>query len=324
MASLSEHERLHASAARRALLRGHCRTLAYAKAGSREPARSRGRESISCRKRHTAFVDPRGEERRAERERTRAADARDASADERAASADVRELVADARGAEADLRELVADARTVAADAREADAEARESSADARSVAADVRELLADVRQADVAGEARRAESLLRTADERGMAAELRLAEANAHMQAAKEHLVAAETQAAVAEHRTEDAERLMDFADEQLVVAAAKLAEATSDSEEYQRALFDYTTLVRHRMANPLQSIVGAAATLKARADLPDDQRLALLDVIVKEALVLERICLTPKIMHPSEDALAPTPTFGQGAPTVGDQVRG
>lgn len=38
-----------------------------------------------------------------------------------------------------------------------------------------------------------------------------------------------------------------MSFADEQLVVAAAKLAEATSDSEEYQRALFHYTQLVRH-----------------------------------------------------------------------------
>jgi signal transduction histidine kinase len=161
----------------------------------------------------------------------------------------------------------------------------------------------------------------MRTADQRAMDAELRLAEANVHMQAAKEHLVAAETQAAAADHRSEDAERLMNFADEQLVVAAAKLAEATSDSEEYQRALYDYTALVRHRMANPLQTIVGAAATLKARPDLPSDQQLALLDVIVKEAVVLERICLTPKIMHPSEDPLAPTPTLGEGVPTVGNE---
>jgi signal transduction histidine kinase len=171
-------------------------------------------------------------------------------------------------------------------------------------------------------------EELTRTADKRAMDAELRLAEASVHMQAAKEHLVAAETQTAVADHRTEDAERLMNFADEQLVVAAAKLAEATSDSEEYQRALFDYTALVRHRMANPLQSIVGAAATLKARPDLPSDQHLALLDVIVKEAGVLERICLTPTIMHSSEDAhssedtLAPTPTLGGHAPTVKDNT--
>ena len=141
-------------------------------------------------------------------------------------------------------------------------------------------------------------------------------------MQAAKEHLVAAETQAAVADHRTEDAERLMEFADEQLVVAAAKLAEATSDSEEYQRALFHYTILVRYRMWSPLQSIVGAAATLKARPDLPDYQRLALLEIIVKEGVVLQRVCLEPKIMHPSEGALAPTPALGDRAPTPGDEV--
>jgi signal transduction histidine kinase len=129
-------------------------------------------------------------------------------------------------------------------------------------------------------------------------------------MQTAKQNLLAAETQSAAAEHQTEEAERLMSFADEQLVVAAAKLAEATSDSVEYQRALFDYTSLVRHRMANPLHTIVGAAATLRARPDIPADQRLALLDAIVKEAVVLERVCLTPKIMHPSEGSLAPTPT--------------
>lgn len=73
--------------------------------------------------------------------------------------------------------------------------------------------------------------------------------------------------------------------------------------------------------MANPLQTIVGAAATLKARPDLPSEQQLALLDVIVKEAVVLERICLTPKIMHPSEDTLAPTPTLSERAPTVEDE---
>lgn len=74
--------------------------------------------------------------------------------------------------------------------------------------------------------------------------------------------------------------------------------------------------------MANPLQAIVGAAATLKARPDLPDEQQLVLLDVIVKEAVVLERICLAPKIMHPSEDTLAPTPTLGERAPTLTDDA--
>ena len=115
-----------------------------------------------------------------------------------------------------------------------------------------------------------------------------------------------------------------MSFADEQLVVAAAKLAEATSDSEEYQRALFHYTQLVRHRMANPLQIIVGAAATLRARTDLPIDEHLALLDVIVKEAVVLERICLAPKIMDPSEDTLDPAPRLRERAPTADPAVSG
>ncbi len=162
----------------------------------------------------------------------------------------------------------------------------------------------------------------MRTADERAIAAELRLAEANVHMQAAKEHLVAAETQTAAADHRTEDAERLMSFADEQLVVAAAKLAEATSDSEEYQRALFDYTALVRHRMANPLQTIVGAAATLRQRPDLPSGQQLALLD-IYRERGRRPRTYLPDTQDHaPSEETLAPTPAVAERALTAGDEA--
>ena len=112
----------------------------------------------------------------------------------------------------------------------------------------------------------------------------------------------------AVADHRTEDAERLMTFADEQIVVAAAKLAEATSDSEEYQRALYHYTQLVRHRMANPLQIIGGIAATLtpaRPRACGP----IEMLESSTKQTKILERVCLDPKIMHPSEQSLDPAP---------------
>jgi len=50
----------------------------------------------------------------------------------------------------------------------------------------------------------------------------------------------------------------------------------------------------------------------------------LALLDVIVKEAVVLERICLAPKIMHPSEDTLDPTPTLRGQASTATPGVSG
>ncbi|HEV2593556.1 MAG TPA: hypothetical protein VGU02_16860 [Gaiellaceae bacterium] len=128
-------------------------------------------------------------------------------------------------------------------------------------------------------------------------------------MQAAKEHLNAAAAQMAVADHKTDDAERLMSFADEQLEVAAEKLAEATSDSEEYQRALYHYTQLVRHRMANPLQIIGGVAATLIAKPDLGRAERLAMLAAMVKQTKILERVCLDPKTMHPSEQGLDPIP---------------
>ena len=138
-----------------------------------------------------------------------------------------------------------------------------------------------------------------------------RLAEANAHMQSAQEHLLEASAHRALADHRAEDAEQLMHKADEQLVVAAAKLAEATSDSEEYQRALYHYTQLVRHRMANPLQTILGMAQTLASMPDLPRSDRLLMIDAILKQAQVLEKVCLDPTIMHASEHELDPRPSL-------------
>jgi len=115
----------------------------------------------------------------------------------------------------------------------------------------------------------------------------------------------------ALADHRTEDADHLMSKADEQLVIAAAKLAEATSDSEEYRRALYHYTQLVRHRMANPLQTISGMARTLSNMPDLPRSDRLLMIDAICKQAQILEKICLDPKIMHASEHELDPKPSL-------------
>jgi signal transduction histidine kinase len=96
-------------------------------------------------------------------------------------------------------------------------------------------------------------------------------------------------------------------------VTAAAKLAEATSDSEEYQRALFHYTQLVRHRMANPLHIIGGAAATLQARPDMSAAEREVLVNEICRQAKTLERVCLEPKIMHPSENGLEPRPAIAR-----------
>jgi signal transduction histidine kinase len=114
----------------------------------------------------------------------------------------------------------------------------------------------------------------------------------------------------ALADHRAEDADRMMHEADEQLVVAAAKLAEATSDSDEYQRALYHYTQLVRHRMANPLQVISGMSQTLASMPNLPASERVPMINAILGAARVLEKICLEPKIMHASEHELDPTPS--------------
>jgi signal transduction histidine kinase len=130
-------------------------------------------------------------------------------------------------------------------------------------------------------------------------------------MRNAKEHLLAASAHMALADHRTEDAEALMNEADEQLVIAAAKLAEATSDSDEYQRALYHYTQLVRHRMANPLQTISGMARTLSSMPDLPRSDRLLMIDAICRQAEILERVCLDPEIMHASENELDPKPSL-------------
>jgi hypothetical protein len=171
-------------------------------------------------------------------------------------------------------RDSVADAREEHADTREADADEREESADAREVVADARDVAA-------AGDLRDVERQRHELEKRSVVADLRLAEANVALQAAKEHLYAAAAQEAQADHKAEDADRLKSFADEQLVTAAAKLAEATSDSEEYQRALYHYTQLVRHRMVNPLHVIGGAAATLQARPEMAATERAALLNEI-------------------------------------------
>jgi len=196
-----------------------------------------------------------------------------------------------------------------AADAREEDADTRDANADEREESADAREVAADARDVAAADDLRDVEQLRRDLERRAVVADLRVAEANVALQSAKEHLNAAAAQEAVADHKTEDAERLKSFADDQLVTAAAKLAEATSDSEESQRALFHYTQLVRHRMANPLHIIGGAAATLQARPDMPAGERGALLNEIYRQAKVLERVCLEPKIMDPAENGLEPRP---------------
>ena len=43
---------------------------------------------------------------------------------------------------------------------------------------------------------------------------------------------------------------------------------------------------------------------------DLPAEQREEVLHEIYRQAKILERVCLEPKIMHPAESDLRPTPS--------------
>lgn len=77
----------------------------------------------------------------------------------------------------------------------------------------------------------------------------------------------------------------------------------------EYRRALHDYRTLARHRLANPLAAIEGSAQTLRELEDLDAETRAQLLDVIAREAKRLETIALDPAARDPSERQLDPRP---------------
>ena len=83
---------------------------------------------------------------------------------------------------------------------------------------------------------------------------------------------------------------------------------EASSTAAEYERALRDYTTLIRHRLATPLTAIRGAALTLRARPELSERERDALLDLIAEQGELLERLALDP-VVRVEERELRPVP---------------
>ena len=83
---------------------------------------------------------------------------------------------------------------------------------------------------------------------------------------------------------------------------------EAEWRQAEYERALRDYTTLVRHRLATPLTVIRGAALTLRERPDLPEQERRRLLDLIAEQGERLERLALEPT-PRAEESELRPVP---------------
>lgn len=153
------------------------------------------------------------------------------------------------------------------------------------------------------------ADARIESADAHIADANQQTAHAESHMTAAKSHMKAAIAHMVDANTRTTDADELMLRADEQLAEAAARLAEANDDSDEYQRALYHYTQLIRHRMANPLQVICGTLSTLDDQPDLASDKRIELVAAANRQADVLARICLDPVPLTDVERVLDPEP---------------
>jgi signal transduction histidine kinase len=93
--------------------------------------------------------------------------------------------------------------------------------------------------------------------------------------------------------------------------VRGLKLAqeEAQVRKAEYGRALRDYNSLVRHRLANPITAIRGAVATLRDVPALESTQRDELLAMMEREARRLEEVALDPAVRSREERGLRPRP---------------
>ena len=89
---------------------------------------------------------------------------------------------------------------------------------------------------------------------------------------------------------------------------------EAKLRAREYERARRDYTSLLRHRIANPLMTIEGAARTLRARRGDQEKQE-QLLETIIEASQNLEKISLEPRPRGAEELDLEPVPRIGNGS---------
>lgn len=83
---------------------------------------------------------------------------------------------------------------------------------------------------------------------------------------------------------------------------------EAKLRTREYERAGRDYARLLRHRIANPLMTIEGAARTLRARRG-DEASRERLLESIIDASENLERISFEPRPKSAEEIELEPVP---------------
>jgi signal transduction histidine kinase len=111
------------------------------------------------------------------------------------------------------------------------------------------------------------------------------------------------------AERRMADAEALLEIASAQLSVAARNIANANAAEREYRRAVWHYTQLMKHRISNPLQTIIGMADTLRDMPDLEQSRRQAMIEAIGQQARVLRDVSLEPRVQAENERILRPEP---------------
>jgi signal transduction histidine kinase len=113
----------------------------------------------------------------------------------------------------------------------------------------------------------------------------------------------------AAADRRMADAEALLDVASAQLSVAARNIASANAAEREYRRAVWHYTQLMKHRISNPLQTIIGMADTLRDMPDLERSRRQAMVEAIGQQARVRRDVSLEPRVVAETERVLRPQP---------------
>lgn len=99
--------------------------------------------------------------------------------------------------------------------------------------------------------------------------------------------------------------------------------AELTESRDEYRRALRDYTQLMRHRLANPLTTLISGISTLHEMPDLDPDTRDSLLGMMAEHAAELERVALYPVAVRAEEAALVPLADERVDGPDRRAQVR-
>lgn len=89
---------------------------------------------------------------------------------------------------------------------------------------------------------------------------------------------------------------------------------DAAVRTAEYERALVDYRTLVRHRVANRLVAIRGSVQTLRARGGALDDEEVrALLQVLDEQCELLAQDALGQRLYSARSRAPEEKPLHGR-----------